>query len=99
MSAAPADAEEFECPVCGADVPPDADTCPDCGADERTGWSDQTIYDGTNIEDPGDFDHEDWERRERGRRPTGMPGEWVWRMRGIALIVLFVWLAVWLFRC
>jgi RNA polymerase subunit RPABC4/transcription elongation factor Spt4 len=56
--------EDFTCPNCGADVPDEAKACPECGADEKTGWSDDTIYDGTGIEDPDDFDYEDWQRRE-----------------------------------
>lgn len=72
---APAD-HSFSCPNCGATVAPRAKACPDCGADEKTGWSDATIYDGTGIEDPDEFDYADWERREgitppqRSRRHT-----------------------------
>jgi hypothetical protein len=39
-----------ECPVCGAEVPPNARACPECGADERTGWNDEaTRYDGLDL--------------------------------------------------
>ncbi|MGC4074973.1 MAG: zinc ribbon domain-containing protein [Nibricoccus sp.] len=41
-----------ECPVCGADVPPNARACPECGADERSGWNDEdTRYDGLDLPD------------------------------------------------
>ena len=60
----------FTCPNCGADVPARAKACPDCGADEKTGWSDDTIYDGTGIEDPAEFSYADWHRREVAGRPT-----------------------------
>ena len=66
----------FSCPHCGAPVARRAKACPECGADEKTGWSDATIYDGTGIEDPDEFDYADWQRREgvatpkRSRRQT-----------------------------
>ena len=41
--------KDFICPACGAEVPAGAAACPECGSDETTGWSDQTIYDGTEI--------------------------------------------------
>ena len=39
----------FVCPNCGADVELDALACPECGSDERTGWSEDTIYDGLDL--------------------------------------------------
>ena len=36
---------------------------------KNAGWSDQTIYDGTNIEDPVEFDYEDWKRSEGMGKP------------------------------
>jgi len=48
--------DDFICPVCGTEVPGNAAACPECGADEKTGWSRNTIYDGTDIEDPDEFD-------------------------------------------
>jgi uncharacterized OB-fold protein len=39
------------CAVCGVDIPPSALACPDCGADERTGWREQSIYDGLDLPD------------------------------------------------
>ena len=40
-----------ECAQCGADIPPRALACPECGADERTGWREQSIYDGLDLPD------------------------------------------------
>ena len=45
----------FDCPNCGAEVPIKAKSCPDCGSDEKTGWSEDTMYDGLDLpvlEDP-----------------------------------------------
>lgn len=40
----------FVCPNCGAEVPQKALACPECGSDDQTGWSEDTLYDGTGIE-------------------------------------------------
>jgi RNA polymerase subunit RPABC4/transcription elongation factor Spt4 len=58
---------DFICPVCGAEVPAKAEACPDCGSDEKTGWSDHTVYDGTGIEDPDEFHYEHWQQQETGK--------------------------------
>ena len=60
--------DNFICPSCRAEVPAQAKACPECGSDEKTGWSEDAIYDGTDIEDPDEFDYEDWRRRESLRR-------------------------------
>ena len=39
----------FDCPNCGAEVPIKAKSCPDCGSDEKTGWSEDTLYDGLDL--------------------------------------------------
>lgn len=39
----------FECPNCGEDVPAGALACPACGADDETGWSEDTMYDGLDL--------------------------------------------------
>jgi RNA polymerase subunit RPABC4/transcription elongation factor Spt4 len=81
-------AEDFICPVCGAEVPARAAACPECGSDEKTGWSDQTIYDGTDIEDPAEFDRREYERRESGHRTTPL---WV-KLLALAALVALGWL-------
>jgi hypothetical protein len=41
----------FICPNCGAEVPLRSLACPECGADDRTGWSEDTLYDGLDLPD------------------------------------------------
>jgi len=92
----------FICPVCGAEVPATASACPECGADEKTGWSANTLYDGTDIEDPAEFDYEDWKRREvEGRGPRRTRMQWLWWVVGIivlavliALVTMRLWCAI-----
>ena len=82
--------EDFICPNCGADVPAKARACPECGADEKTGWSANTIYDGTDIVDPDkdEFDYEDRQRREvEGKAPRNALSPLV---RWTALLILIV---------
>jgi hypothetical protein len=81
--------EDFICPACGAEVPAKAKACPECGSDEKTGWSHNTIYDGTGIEDPEDFKYEDWRRREFSKRKPGMGRFW-WAV-AVALAIFFLW--------
>ena len=48
----------FTCPHCGEEVPAGAKACPECGSDESTGWSEKTVYDGTDIPDPDEIDYQ-----------------------------------------
>ncbi len=43
--------EGFDCPNCCDPVPGGALACPSCGADEDTGWSEDTMYDGLGLPD------------------------------------------------
>jgi hypothetical protein len=45
--------ETFECPSCGAEVRVGSRACKECGADDQTGWSEDTMYDGLDLPDPG----------------------------------------------
>lgn len=86
---------EFICPNCGAEVPVSAKACPECGSDEKTGWSGSTIYDGTGIEDPEEFDYEDWKRREvEGRGPRRTRKQWWWWVVGVMILAALLWLFV-----
>ena len=79
----------FTCPNCGAEVPAKAKACPECGSDEKTGWSDERHYDGTGIEEPEEFDYEEWQRRESGV-PRPAIG-WVWWVVAVLLLILTTW--------
>ncbi len=39
----------FACPNCGSEVPIKALACSECGSDEKTGWSEDTMYDGMDL--------------------------------------------------
>jgi len=87
--------DDFICPACGAEVPGNARACPECGADEKTGWSPDTIYDGTDIEDLDEFDYDDWKRREvDGRRQQRTKRQWFWWVIGLLILGALVWLFV-----
>ena len=87
--------DDFICPNCGADVPAKAKACPECGSDEKTGWSDNKIYDGTGIEDPEEFDYDEWERREfGGHGPRRSKKQWFWWVVGIAILAVTLWLVI-----
>lgn len=79
------------CPVCGEDVPPRALACPECGADHRSGWrEDAGSYDGIDL--PGDFDYDDFTRREFGSsaKPTGISAVcWITAIVLIALAIFY----------
>ena len=79
-----------DCPVCGADVPPNARACPECGADERSGWNeDATRYDGLNLpDDPGEDEPSRKSETQKGRIvKNGIPVFW-WAV-AVVVIVLF----------
>jgi hypothetical protein len=88
--------ETFTCPNCGADVPAKARACPECGADEKTGWSENSIYDGTDIVDPeeDDFKYEDWQRRELGLGKRRSRREWLWWAVAVVILAALAWLFV-----
>jgi RNA polymerase subunit RPABC4/transcription elongation factor Spt4 len=84
----------FTCPNCGAEISTKARACPECGSDEKTGWSDETIYDGTGIEDPEEFDYEVWKRRESGGGKRMGKREWLWWFVAVLVLAVFVWLLI-----
>jgi hypothetical protein len=84
-----------ECPICGAELPPDALACPECGSDETTGWSADAKSDALGLPDDS-FDYDDFVKREFGdgnSRPRGI--RWFWWVVAVVLLVAFlmVWLA------
>jgi predicted nucleic acid-binding Zn ribbon protein len=78
------------CAICGADIPPRSRACPECGADERTGWDEQSIYDGLDLPEDADGDTPPPSSRRRRERLT-----WFWRIVGVGLLIV---LGVWLVR-
>jgi len=74
----------FACPNCGADVPVGAAVCRECGSDHTTGWSEDTLYDGLDLPDPGYGPEEPAPRRSR----------FPWRAIAIGMVVLFVLIVI-----
>jgi hypothetical protein len=83
------------CPVCGAEVPPNAKSCPECGADEKTGWSEEARTSGLDLPDE-DFDYGEFVKREfegdKRLKPLGI--HWFWWL--VAIVVLALILVAWL---
>ena len=82
------------CPVCGADVPPNAKACPECGADEETGWSEKARYDAMGIptEDEA-FDYREFVEREFEGKEPRRKGKILWTTVAVIVLLLFAWLA------
>jgi hypothetical protein len=76
----------FTCPVCGSAVAAGALVCRECGSDENTGWSEDTLYDGLDLPDPG-YGAESAPRAARSGPSV--------QQIGVVLLVLFVLLIVW----
>ena len=73
----------FVCPSCGADVCEGATACPECGSDERTGWSENTLYDGLDLPSEA-FGEEHSESSHKTSRKN------VWLMAiGMILLLIF----------
>jgi hypothetical protein len=76
-----------ECAQCGADIPPRAHACPVCGADERTGWREQSVYDGLNLPD------EDTDNDPRSAARSSRPRDrlaWYWVLTIVAVLLLLI---------
>ena len=70
------DDDWFVCPHCGEILVGDPTSCRRCGADDETGWSESTIYDGVELD--GDFDYEEYLAEEFGPEAGGTrQGRWV----------------------
>lgn len=78
-----------ECANCGAPIPRGAKSCPECGADERTGWRENSIYDGLELPE-GAFDADD-QPDTAGTPPPRINGiAWYWWLVAVVLILLAV---------
>jgi hypothetical protein len=85
--------EDFDCPVCGAEVPAGSKSCPECGACEKSGWSGNTHEDGLGLPDD-EFDYEKFLGEEFGH---GAPKKGVQRLWPIVALVLLLMLIITLF--
>lgn len=88
----PGNRTPFECPICGAAVPPNASACPDCGADERTGWNEEaTRYDGLGLPEEKVDDGESL--RDEGLKPRVVPKgvSIFWWLIGLGLTGLLIY--------
>jgi hypothetical protein len=89
-SPAPAPAE---CAQCGGDIPRRAKACPHCGADERTGWREQSVYDGMELPDEAWADNSETPARAENkqgdeRAKAGMP--WYWTAVALTLLLMAI---------
>ena len=89
------------CAQCGAEIPRGARACPHCGADERTGWREDSPYDGLDL--PEEAWTDDEAARTGSRR--GRHGlRWYWLALGILILLAFalqalrLWTFGWLGR-
>lgn len=78
----------FTCPVCGEVVRAEALACPACGADEDTGWSEDSAYDGVDLPDEV-FGEQTRETRQRS------PLFGAVALLLVVLILLLVLMGVW----
>lgn len=76
------------CPVCGAEVPPQAKACPGCGSDEQTGWSEEAYVSSLGLPED-DFNHDDFCRRELGGK-SPLPTRWFWWVVAVAVAAVFL---------
>jgi hypothetical protein len=78
-----------ECPVCGADVPPNARACPECGADERSGWNeDETRYDGLDLPETAVADDEAREENGGKKKNATRTVSVFWWIVGLGLLAI-----------
>ncbi|MCP4268338.1 MAG: hypothetical protein GY777_22645 [Candidatus Brocadiaceae bacterium] len=78
--------EYFDCPNCGSEVSIKARSCPDCGSDENTGWSEDTIYDGLDL---NEYD----ESSEKSKNSL-FQNKIVLYIVAIVTILVFLWMYV-----
>ncbi len=74
----------FCCPNCGTEVEDGTAACPECGSDERTGWSENTIYDGLDLPDEA-FDED-----RVNSSPTPFRKDALLVATGLLLLLIFV---------
>ena len=77
-----------ECAQCGTAIPRRARACPECGADERTGWREDSIYDGLDLPESAFDEDRAVGRRTPSRRTVGGLA-WYWWAVGVMLLFGF----------
>lgn len=81
-----------ECPACGEFVPKGARACPGCGSDARTGWNEDSGYDGLDLPESA-FDDEAAPTRSRPSRARSAALDFLYL--GIAILLALVLSGVW----
>jgi hypothetical protein len=81
------------CPVCSADVPPNAKACPECGACDKSGWSEDAASDGAGLSEE-EFDYDRFVEEEFGGGAKKSGGERFWWIVAVIVLLAFVWLIV-----
>ncbi|MGA0093797.1 MAG: zinc ribbon domain-containing protein [Chthoniobacterales bacterium] len=78
------------CPVCGGGVPRGAAACPECGADERSGWREDADETGGLDLPDGEFDYDEFVKKEFGTevKPEGIA--WAWWAAAVAALLAFI---------
>ncbi len=74
-----------ECANCGAEIPRGARACPECGADERTGWREQSVYDGLDLPEEAFEDEASGKIKKLNRGIA-----WYWWCVAIVLVVMLI---------
>lgn len=77
-----------ECAQCGAEIPPRARACPGCGADERTGWREQSVYDGLDLPDSNESDPDPASTSSHSRPRDRLA--WYWVLTIITVLLLLI---------
>jgi len=80
----------FICPHCEAQVPLGAAACPECGSDEKTGWSENTVYDGLDLYDDEDDLHTGTSITSRRWAKYAMAG-----VAAVTLLAYSAWRLTW----
>jgi predicted nucleic acid-binding Zn ribbon protein len=75
-----------ECAQCGEDIPHNARACPHCGADERTGWRENSIYDGLDLPDTAEDIDESAHHSSRQGNQAGL--RWYWSATLIVVLLI-----------
>jgi zinc-ribbon domain len=83
----------FPCPNCGAEVRAGARSCPECGSDDETGWSDDVMYDGLDLPDPGPGEDEG-AHGGAARRPRKTVAARAYRIAALLILVVLAAAAV-----